>query len=51
MKEIEENIVEIIPDINPSQLNDIMDIIWKFANEYASEAIESAMSSLARYGR
>lgn len=55
LKEIERNIIKIIPDINPEQLGNIMDLVWKFANEYASyverEAVDSAMSSLERFGR
>ena len=46
--------MEIIPDIDPEQLDSIMDLVWKFSNEYASyveqSAVSSVMDSLARFG-
>lgn len=55
LKEVEKDIIKIIPDISPNQLNSILDLVWKVANEYASyvekEAVSSAMDSLARFGR
>ncbi len=55
LKEIEKDIIKIIPDISPEQLDNIMDLVWNVANEYASyvekEAVSSAMSSLARFGK
>ena len=55
MEDIVKDVMEIFPNISPEQLDDVVNLIWKFTNEYASyveqEAVSSAMDSLARYGR